>query len=128
MKKVLASITLCFYFAASCGVMINFHYCMERYTSFKLYAVPDDKCDLCGMHTGAKGCCRDEVKIVKLYDDQQVSDIAFHYPEINRDILAPSEFITSSFYNIETSTYFKDHPPPLLTEQDTYLQNCVFRI
>jgi hypothetical protein len=128
MKKVLASITLCFYFAASCGVMINFHYCMDRYSSFKLYSVPDDKCDLCGMHTGNKGCCRDDVKIVKLQDDQHLSDIAFNYPDINRDILVPSQFIASSFYNIGTSTYFKDHPPPLLTEQDTYLQNCVFRI
>jgi len=80
------------------------------------------------MHTGAKGCCRDVVKIVKLQDDQHVSDIAFNSPDINREILIPSAFIASSFYNIGTSSYFKDHPPPLLTEQDTYLQNCVFRI
>ena len=128
MKKVLASITLCFYFAASCGVMINFHYCMERYTSFKLYAVPDDKCDLCGMHTGDKGCCRDEVKIVKLQVDQHVSDVVFNFQDINPDVTIPSEFITSSFCNIEVSIHFKDRPPPLLTEHDTYLQNCVFRI
>ena len=80
------------------------------------------------MHTGGKGCCRDEVKIVKLQVDQHVSDVVFNFREINPDVIIPSEFFTSSFYDIEASTHLKDHPPPLLTEQDTYLQNCVFRI
>ena len=38
------------------------------------------------MHTGGKGCCRDEVKIVKLQDDQHVSDVVFNFQDINPDV------------------------------------------
>ena len=101
---------------------------MDRYASFKLYATSDEKCDLCGMHTKDNGCCRDEIKILKLEDDQKTSEVVFSFYEVASPAITPSEFICSAFYTLSFSEHFNNHSPPLLTMQDTYLQNCVFRI
>lgn len=128
MKKIFSTITVFIYFTVTCGVMINFHYCMDRYSSFKLYAAADEKCDLCGMHTKNNGCCRDEIKILKLNDDQKTSDVIFNFQEITPLEVTLSGFICASFYNAPASEHFSNHSPPLLSTEDTYLQNCVFRI
>ena len=130
MKKILSTITVLIYFTVTCGVMINFHYCMDRYSSFKLYAVADAKCDLCGMqmHSETNDCCRDEIKIIKLDEDQKTSDVVFSFYEVSPIEIVPSEFICFVFSGQVDSKQFNNHSPPLLTMQDTYLQNCVFRI
>ena len=128
MKKILSTITVFVYFAVTCGVMVNFHYCMDRYSSFKFYSAADDKCDLCGMNTKTNGCCRDEIKILKLDGDQKVSEVFFSFYEVSPLQITPSGFICSAFYSVPVSGHFNNHSPPLITMQDTYLQNCVFRI
>ena len=128
MKKIISTITVFLYFAVTCGIMVNFHYCMDRYSSFKLYAPADEKCDLCGMNTKNHGCCRDEVKILKLQDDQKTSEVVFSFYNVTPLEIIPSEFICSAFFSVPVSEHFNNHSPPLLTMQDTYLQNCVFRI
>src|SRR5215467_7775808 len=75
MKKIIASFTIAVYFAFACGVMITYHYCMDRYDSFRLYQPASDWCSTCGMHTHGKGCCHDQVKIVKIQDDHQTSSV-----------------------------------------------------
>lgn len=75
------------------------------------------------------GCCRDEVKIIKMEVDQKVtSNMVFELPVLDVIDQSPSQFIVASFYNVNETRHFHNHSPPLLTEQDTYLQNCVFRI
>jgi hypothetical protein len=128
MKKSLATISVLVYFAFTCGVMINMHYCMNRFDSIKLYTEKSEYCGKCGMHAQKHGCCHDEVSIVKLDDDHQASQLSFtsEIPAFFTTIL--SEFIIPAQ---ESKAVKADHfgqPPPLLTEQDTYLQNCVFRI
>ncbi len=82
------------------------------------------------MHTkGSKGCCHDEVKVVKLLQDQnKVPGFIYDLPSIDATINIPSEFIAASFYNIDEQKHFHNHSPPLLSAQDTYLQINVFRI
>lgn len=129
MKKVLTSITVLFYFIVSCGVVINLHYCMGKYQSFTLYDAQYKSCGKCGMHMdNNNGCCRDEVKIVKLQDDQNVTYVSHSIQGIEVDIITPSEFIAAPDFNVERSLHYNNHSPPLLTGQDIYLQNCVFRI
>jgi hypothetical protein len=109
--------------------MINMHYCMDEVDSVQLYAAADDVCNKCGMHVeDGKGCCRDEVTIVKLDDDQKSSQFAFSFDEPQQLLTLPSEFISISFYNFSTSRHFLNSSPPLLEEQDTYLKNRVIRI
>lgn len=129
MKKTLLSITFICYLVVSCGVIVNFHYCMNRLSSTDFYKTESKVCGKCGMHNrGLKGCCHDEIKVVKLQVDQQTAKTISPLLAIETIAIIPSTYIATSFYNNNESKFQQIHPPPLLTEQDTYLQNAVFRI
>ena len=129
MKKVLASISVLIYFAMTCGVIVNLHYCMGRVQSVDFYGAEKKVCDVCGMSLkNTHGCCKEEVKILKLHDDQNKAQASYSIKSIDVTATVPSDFIVTSISNIGKTSHFNDHSPPLLTRQDTYLQNCVFRI
>jgi hypothetical protein len=102
---------------------------MNQFDSAQLYATGTDICGKCGMHTeDSDGCCHDELKVVKLTQDHNVSQLAF-------DIKAPA--VEPANYNdlfadlnirVVQKTDYLNHSPPLLSDQDIYIQNCVFRI
>jgi hypothetical protein len=128
MKKLLASITLVCYLALTCGVVVNFHYCMDRLASTQFFGGESKICEKCGMHKDPNGCCQDEVKVVKIQDDQQSTDAI-------SSLIAPKllqAFVSVfSIISIPSPDVFRDwqnHSPPLLAEEDIYLQNRVFRI
>lgn len=78
MKKLFSVFTVALYFTMTCGVLINQHYCMGRFQSFNLYSVDKHECSNCGMPMDqSQGCCKNEVKIVKVQNDQDVSSISF---------------------------------------------------
>ena len=110
--------------------MVNFHYCMDRLASTELFGTAVKVCSKCGMNIHKSGgCCRDEVKIIKMETDQKAaSHIVCELPALDDLAYLPSQFIATSFINVKESRHYQNHSPPLLTEQDTYLQNCVFRI
>ncbi len=130
MKKLIVSIALMCYLLVTCGVIINSHYCMNRLASVHLYEKSVDVCGRCGMDTHeSNGCCRDEVKVVKLEQDQNKIAIAsYDIPTLEAVVIIPSDFICTATYNIDEPHHFHNHSPPLLSAQDTYLQNSVFRI
>ena len=128
MKKGIAAILLVLYVAFSSGVVINFHYCMDDFDSAQFGANKSDYCGVCGMHKSeANECCKDEVKIFKIQDEQQTSAISFKFtsPDVVVDevLLWNETFLVGSPHQL----YLNTHSPPL-SKQDTYLQNCVFRI
>lgn len=130
MKKGLFAISFICYFAVSSGVLVNSHYCMKRLVSVHLFEKKAKQCGRCGMsmHEG-NGCCHDDVKFVKLTQDQ--NKVLFTNPGIDKPeplVSIPSEFIQLPFTQFVTSRHFQNHSPPLLSEQDNYLQNRVFRI
>jgi len=128
MKKVIAAILLVLYVAFSSGVVISFHYCMNDFDSLQLGASQFEVCGKCGMHTeDAGGCCNDEVKIFKIQDDQQASAISFKFSPLD-EIIAPLPNLSEvALTNLTHELFLNNHSPPL-SKQDTYLQNCVFRI
>ena len=130
MKKLLFSISVLLYFAATTGVVINSHYCMKRLVSVDFYKGAPDVCGKCGMDMHeTSGCCHDEIKVAKLNADQQKVTIASYEiaaPEIATGI--PSSFIAALFQPIIPERHYSNHSPPLLSERDIYLQNRVFRI
>src|SRR5919205_3478135 len=75
MKKVLAAILLLIYFTVNTGFTVSMHYCMDRLASTKIGAHHTDKCPYCGMKIKPGGCCKDQVKVVKLQQD----NINAHY-------------------------------------------------
>ena len=130
MKKITVVILLFCYLAASAGVIVNFHFCMDRLASAKLFEQKAKKCGKCGMHFGnSKGCCRDEVTIIKMEDDQKITEgFSYSLPALEPLSHEPSDFIITSFYNAPLSRHYESHAPPLISGQGTYLLNSVFRI
>ena len=128
MKKSIASILLVLYVAFSTGVVISFHYCMNEFDSAQLGAKEFETCGRCGMHvTDSGGCCNDEVKIFKIDDDQQVSASGFNFSSPDIIVNIPPVWDNVTSINSTHQLYLNNHSPPL-SKQDTYLQNCVFRI
>jgi hypothetical protein len=103
---------------------------MNRLASVQLFGTAPEVCGLCGMDTHeSNGCCRDEVKLVKLEQDQNKIPVTiFELPAIEPLSIVSSAFLVSSYYYIDEDRHFHNHSPPLLSAQDIYLQNGVFRI
>jgi hypothetical protein len=130
MKKAILSISVLCYLAVSSGIVINYHYCMKRLVSVHLFENSPSVCGKCGMETHeSSGCCRDEVKLVKLQQDQnKIAVASLEIPALELIVSIPSDFIAASFQRIDVQTHCHNHSPPLLSGQDIYLQNNVFRI
>jgi hypothetical protein len=129
MKSLLTTLLISVYFIVSTGFVVNLHYCLDRYHSWELGAGSTEKCGTCGMkNSSANDCCKDEVKLVKLQQDQVQSKtlvLNFALPEL---ISNSFSFLLLPFQNTSPKSVFPDTGPPLISKQDTYLQNCVFRI
>ncbi|MBN8674599.1 MAG: hypothetical protein J0L56_10720 [Chitinophagales bacterium] len=130
MKKTVVAILAIYYLTVTCGVTVNLHYCMKRLASVDWFGSKADKCGRCGMdmHKSSK-CCHDEFKVVKLNEDHLKSPVAeFVFSADQPVVLAHSFFITSFLFNTDIENHYDQHPPPLLSAQDSYLQHNVFRI
>ena len=117
------------YIAFSSGVVINYHFCMNELASAKLFEKDTDLCGQCGMHNDNNGCCHDQVVVIKSEDDQS-SSISF-FLSIKSPVTEQveiSSFIYLPLQNLDQRPGAVTVPPPLLSEQDTFLQNRVFRI
>lgn len=101
---------------------------MDSYDSVRLYKAASDWCTKCGMHTKKHGCCHDEVKIIKLQDDYQTSSFSFLAESIQPTVTTVSEFLLTVLSEKDLRINKVDHSPPLLHQQEVYLQNRVFRI
>ena len=129
MKRPIAVILMVIYLAFSSGVVINYHFCMNELASAKLFDNDTDVCGQCGMHNDNSGCCHDEVVVIKSEDDQS-SSMAFSLSiksPVNEQAEV-SSFIYLPLQNLNERPGAVTAPPPLLSEQDTFLQNRVFRI
>ena len=130
MKKGLAAISFLLYFAVTSGIVINSHYCMKRLVSIHLFETKAKVCGLCGMDVhDSDGCCRDEVKVIKLVQDQvKIPVTLYEIPSVEAIAPAVSLYDVTVHRFIDDQRHFNNHSPPLLSAQDTYLQNNVFRI
>ncbi len=109
--------------------MVNYHFCMDRYDSVKFYTVQTDECSKCGMHTSeSNGCCRDDVKLVKLVDNYKSTSLSFSFEKLSPPVIEVSDFIAIDYSIFVTTDSYLYHSPPLICLQDIYLQNCVFLI
>jgi hypothetical protein len=130
MKKAIYAISFLVYFVATSGLVVNYHYCMKKLASVELFQLSSDECGLCGMTTHeSNGCCHDELKVVKLEQDQNKAIYTdYHFQAPTPQVITPSPFLVTAFENDIQNRHFENHSPPLLSAQDTYLQINVFRI
>jgi hypothetical protein len=103
---------------------------MNQLASADFYQSESKKCGRCGMELHkSHGCCRDDVKVIKMEVDQKVaSHVSFELPALDAIVQSPSDFIDASFAGPGAARHHHNHSPPLLSNQEIYLQNCVFRI
>lgn len=130
MKKGIAAISFLLYFAVTSGIVINSHYCMKRLVSIHLFETKAKVCGLCGMDIhDADGCCRDEVKVIKLVQDQvKIPVILYQIPAVEAVVPAMTDYWLAAIRNTDDQRLYNSHSPPLLSAQDTYLKINVFRI
>lgn len=130
MKKGIAVISFALYLAATSGIVINSHYCMKKLVSVKLFDAGMDKCGRCGMKMhNNPGCCHDDTKFLKLVQDQvKIPVTVFEFNSPRTLPVHEGSLLFASLFNVNVARHFHNHSPPLLSEQDRYLQNNVFRI
>jgi hypothetical protein len=127
MKKILAAILLLVYFTVSTGAPVNIHYCMGNVKSIDFSTSKGSRCERCGMKS-RKGCCHDDLKIIKLSVDQQLAKLnswffdcvpenAPHYNSLALTIQA-GEKISKTYY----------YSPPDKRSCGIYLFDRVLRI
>lgn len=75
MKRIAAICLSLVYLAMVSGVVVNIHYCMGKVASVALGHSESDRCGDCGMEN--QGCCKDEVKVVKVADTHAFSSPHF---------------------------------------------------
>lgn len=128
MKKLAASILLLIYFTVSTGFVVSVHYCMNKVESVQLGDTSSDECSKCGMHIeGSKGCCKDDVKLVKMNVEHSFASVLL----ADFSLHLPTESVATYYYvpfqNTIEESYPLAHGPPL-NRQELYLYNCVFRL
>lgn len=130
-KKPVATILILVYLASSFGITINSHYCMKRLVSVHMFETQTDRCGQCGMDMHeANGCCQDVTKAVKLEQDQVPNPVLVALQGPTPVVFTPdhTDQLVSLIHANGVQRQFLNHSPPLLSEQDTYLQINVFRI
>jgi len=65
---------------------------------------------------------------MKVENEHQHSFIAYNFEDIQPLIVSVLPFLITALISKETSVNEITHSPPLISHQDTYLRNNVFRI
>ena len=65
------------YGTTTVGATVHLHFCMNKFISFDFTETENKTCGKCGMNESAtkKGCCKDEVKQLKIDNDYQKSTV-----------------------------------------------------
>jgi hypothetical protein len=129
MKKGLLFLSLFIYLCVSTGFAVSTHFCMDEQQSVEWGAVKKEMCGKCGMakQENDGGCCRDEIKVVKLQQDTQLAKMLLPSFELALPVVLLSEYVSLPFYNFTETNTLVAHSPPL-HQVDRYVANCVFRI
>lgn len=129
MLRSLVAILTVIYFAVSSGVVMNVDYCMGKRQQAAMDVLAAKSCKCGKMKKGGKkGCCKTESRFIKLADVQKASYTHYTIQTPVSDAVAQEGFLFVSRYHSAERVPAVSHSPPLLSAQDTYLLNCVFRI
>ena len=129
MKKIFVIFFTLIYLGFSSGLVLEIHHCLGTVADFSLGKDHSEStCGKCGMEKGDNGCCRDELKFVKLQDSHKLVQADFSLP-------VPVVLISITYYlfyqdikNLPVIDEYNIHSPPLLAGASQNIKNCVFRI
>lgn len=122
MYKGVINIFLAFLFLiTSSGVVLNKHYCCNKFVSSSLYLTPES---CCGGHCNK---CRNETTVFKIIDNYQDSNVAIDLTQHFNELIAPiSIFIISYIEPTIDTEFFSDTSSPPGSKIPSLLQ--VFRL
>lgn len=103
---------------------------MKKQVSVKLFADNSAVCEKCGMdkHQFSE-CCHDEMKVVKLQQDQdKCTPLKHKITAPEQTIVLASAYLVSPFLNQNNTIASDLQKPPLISKQGNYLKHKVFRI
>ena len=126
-KKVAIVILAFLYLGLTTGVVKNLHYCMGELSNVDYGYDSHDACDNCGMQE-KDGCCNTELKVVKLDDSHQWSQLGFDKKQVILSIIEdrPLVFLITRDYPLSLRR-FQESPPDPRTNS-LYLHTSVFLI
>ncbi len=114
------------------GATVHVHYCMDKIIGWDLSQTESSTCGKCGMKENStkKGCCKDELKQLKIDNDYQTSTVAF----LHKNFSVPAiKFYPSLLeFNrvvLNTDVNIEHYSPPLLPfAQERTILYCTYLI
>ena len=114
------------------GATVHLHFCMDKFIGWDLSQTETITCGKCGMKESKtkKGCCKDEVKQLKINTDHQKSSAAVFIKVLSNSIIYsyPSFFTFTNIVFNETQSGLHYYPPPLPPIQKLTVLYCTYRI
>ncbi len=128
MKRLFSFIFILIYFVVNTGFTLNLHYCMDEYYSWEI-GESDEDCERCGMDIPKSDeCCRDEVQVVKLQQDQLASGNLYYSFSSAQFITPTPSYILLPLQKVHLLTHSSVEVLSFYIEESTYIRNRVFRI
>lgn len=112
MKRFLSISFLSIYLFFSLGLVVSLHYCSGNLASLNLFEKASCCCDAKEIKKTSKDdCCKDEVKTVKISDEQIASKFAFDFTSFAMMAVKPMEIATSIQFQQAKNIFFKSPIP-----------------
>lgn len=132
LKRIAVILMMLIYGTTTVGATVHLHYCMDKFISWDLNETENKTCGKCGMKESAtkKGCCKDEIKQLKIDTDHQKSTVESFIKIFQSPAIKYATFLLA-FNNVvfDINANAKVYAPPLLPlpEKRTILY-CTYRI
>jgi hypothetical protein len=125
-KKILVILLAFSYLAITSGVVVSVHYCMGEVAGVAVGHSNADTCGSCGMDN--KGCCHDDVNVVKIQDSHSMASIQADFPKAETiaqqfSLVFSVPALVSGMRTIESA-----HSPPRASQIPLHVLHSVFRI
>lgn len=127
LKKILACILFLVYFSVSTGALVNIHYCMGTVKSIDFKISTSSMCKGCGMKNRT-GCCHDDLKIIKLTLDQQLTKLDTWFFDGIPEYVPHHISLALAGQSAENFSRTYYHSPPDIRSRGIYLFDRVLRI
>jgi len=113
-KKVFSIFLSVIFLASAMGLTINSHYCGKKLSSVSIVA---QGCCCKEKTPMKKGCCKNEIKYVKIADDYSPS-AQFHFTKVDiSPVVLNVPFITSVSDKLVSNLFNNLSPPPKLVDR-----------
>jgi hypothetical protein len=126
MKKALVIALASMYLLVSSGVVVNMHYCMGKLASLGIGHHDSKSCSTCGMDNN--GCCKDEVKVVKIQDNQEAAAGFTAIPKMVAEPIDWTSLVSMARLAETAPAHHFAHAPPEGDGRSAQSLLCVFRI